>query len=58
MSNTDPGARTMFDLIIAYEEGELGMEEIYDLFKELVRTGLVYQLQGSYGRTARDLGLI
>lgn len=41
--------------IIAYEQGELDDEEIIELFQELHRTGLAYQLQGSYGRTAQHL---
>lgn len=44
--------------IIAYEAGELNAEEELTLFQYLVDTGLVFKLQGSYGRRARDLGLI
>jgi len=39
--------------IIQYEEGELDETETLDLFQELVNTGLAWQLQGSYGRTAQ-----
>ena len=41
--------------IIDYEEGELDDNGIISLFAELVRTGLAWKLQGSYGRTATDL---
>ena len=47
--------------IMAYEEGELDREEVIALFQELLDSGLVWKLQGSYGRTARvllDQGLI
>ena len=42
-------------LIIAYESGELSDDEIVELFQGLLDSGLVYQLQGHYGRTAQDL---
>lgn len=38
--------------ICAYESGELDDEGIVELFQHLVNTGLAWQLQGSYGRTA------
>ena len=41
--------------IIAYECGELGDQESIDLFQELINSGLAWQLQGSYGRTAQAL---
>jgi hypothetical protein len=43
------------DKIIAYECGELDDEETIALFQELLDSGLVWQLQGSYGRTANAL---
>lgn len=43
------------DKIIAYESGELNEEETIELFQELVNSGLAWQLQGHYGRTAMDL---
>ena len=47
--------------IMAYEEGQLTEEQTLTLFKHLVKTGLAWQLQGSYGRAAKallDAGLI
>ena len=41
--------------IIAYESGELDEEEIIDLFQDLIDSGVVWQLQGHYGRTASNL---
>ena len=54
----------MYDItsnIIAFESGELSECEIVDLFQHLVNTGMAWQLQGTYGRTANamiDSGLI
>ena len=41
--------------IMAYEDGRLGNEETIALFQELINSGLVWKLQGSYGRTAKAL---
>ena len=46
---------SQIDKIIAYEQGELDNEECIALFQELLDTGLCWQLQGSYGRTATAL---
>ena len=46
---------SQIDKIIAYECGELDEEGILELFQELIDSGLAWQLQGSYGRTARAL---
>ena len=51
----------LVDKIIAFESGKLNNEEILELFSELIKTELAWQLQGSYGRTAKaliDKGLI
>jgi hypothetical protein len=38
--------------IIAYEGGEMSYEETVEFFQELIDSGVVWKLQGSYGRTA------
>lgn len=43
------------DKIMAFESGELDEEGIIELFQELIDSGLVWKLQGSYGRTATFL---
>jgi hypothetical protein len=44
--------------IMAWEAGELDDEQADNLFEQLVETGLIYQLQGAYGREAARRGLI
>jgi len=49
------------DKIIQYEDGQLDDDEIIEMFQDLVDSGQVWTLQGSYGRMARDmieLGLV
>lgn len=43
------------DNIMAYEQGELGEDEIIALFQDLIDSGVAWSLQGSYGRTAAAL---
>lgn len=43
------------DTLIAYETGELTEEETVTFFQGLVDTGLVWRLQGAYGRAAYAL---
>ena len=45
----------MTDQIIAYEQGELGEDEILELFQRLVDSGVAWKLQAHYGRTAASL---
>lgn len=41
--------------VIRYENGEMSEAEIIEFFQSLVDTGMVWELQGHYGRTARAL---
>lgn len=44
------------DFIMRFESGDIVDEqEIYDGFQQLIDSGLVWQLQGMYGRTAAML---
>lgn len=43
------------DKIIAFEQGELDNDEIIALVQEGIDSGLIWQLQGSYGRLAASL---
>jgi hypothetical protein len=44
-----------YGFIIRYEDGECTTEEMIEGFQALIDSGLVWGLQGSYGRTARQL---
>lgn len=43
------------DTLIAYEGGELAFEDQIEFFADLIRTGAIGHLQGSYGRAAATL---
>jgi len=45
----------LVDQIVAFESGEMTDDEMIELFQMLIDMGVVWQLQGRYGRTARDL---
>ncbi len=47
--------KNLTDKIIKFEEGEMEYDEVVSFFQELVNTGLVWNLQGFYGRTAVEL---
>tara|TARA_B100000424_G_C22873674_1_gene465213 strand:- start:111 stop:326 length:216 start_codon:yes stop_codon:yes gene_type:complete len=41
--------------IVGYECGDLNDTETLELFSHLIKNGMVWKLQGHYGRTAREL---
>jgi hypothetical protein len=53
--NLSSACAPSIDDIIAYENGLLDEDETLDLFQRLVDSGLAWELQGHYGRTAMAL---
>jgi hypothetical protein len=47
--------QNLTEQIILYESGELTESQTIQLFQHLINSGLVYSLQGHYGRTAEAL---
>ncbi len=45
----------LLDKMIQWEQGELSDKESTDLFGELIKNRLAWQLQGMYGRFAQSL---
>jgi hypothetical protein len=43
------------DKISRYENGEMNDDEITSFFQEIIESGLVWELQGSYIRMAEEL---
>ena len=43
------------DQMLCFELGVLDQDQVIQLFQRLIDTGVVWQLQGFYGRIARDL---
>ena len=43
------------DAILSYECGTLSYSKTIQMFQVLVNTGQAWTLQGSYGRTAKEL---
>lgn len=39
-------------LIMEYESGQLGPDGVLNLFSKLIESGMAWQLQGMYGRSA------
>ena len=49
------GIKKPFDVvgfIIQFENGDVDEDEVIEGFQHLIDSGIVWQLQGSYGRTA------
>jgi hypothetical protein len=47
--------KSLVDRIIDYESGLMEEQEALEFFQDLVDSGLAWQLQGHYGRTASRL---
>ena len=45
----------MVEMIMKYENGRMTEEEVIDFFQQIIESGLVWELQGSYGRMAQML---
>lgn len=41
--------------IIAFENGEMDEEQTFEFFQGMINSGVVWELQGAYGRTAKAL---
>jgi hypothetical protein len=52
MTNTSIPTTVNISDIIDFEDGLLNDEQVVALFQQLLDTGVVWGLQGSYGRTA------
>mgnify|MGYP000846961361 CR=1 FL=1 len=50
-----PDTAQLTGMITEYEGGSASADSVLELFSVLIQTGLVWSLQGSYGRTARHL---
>ena len=47
--------KELTERIVSYEQGELDQDQTCQLFQELYDSGLVWNLQGHYGRVAYQL---
>ena len=43
------------DDILDFENGEMSEDRTIEFFQSMIDSGIVWQLQGFYGRMARDL---
>jgi hypothetical protein len=50
-----PERDKLLDKILKYESGEMEHEESIEMFQELLNSGLIFKLQGTYQRTASRL---
>lgn len=41
--------------IMRFEQGEMEEDEVYPFFQKMIDSGMVWNLQGSYGRAAANL---
>jgi len=46
---------SIVDGVMAYEAGEMGMEETIEFFQTMINDGIVWKMPGSYGRVASGL---
>ena len=53
--NVDKSHIDIVSQIIEYESGEMSNEKTLIFFAELVKNGMAWTLQGSYGRMAHSL---
>lgn len=58
MAKSERKPLDQLDRMISLEQGELSEDETIELLTELRDSGLLYQLQGFYGRLAHAYGLI
>lgn len=54
-NKTDNNKYDELSAMMAWEQGDLDKDGTIDLFQHLVDSGLAWQLQGVYGRTAAQL---
>tara|TARA_R110002126_G_scaffold12065_1_gene52839 strand:- start:888 stop:1061 length:174 start_codon:yes stop_codon:yes gene_type:complete len=47
--------KELSERIVSYEKGDLDQQQTIQLFQELLNSGLVWKLQGHYGRLAYQL---
>jgi hypothetical protein len=47
--------KELTDQLIQYEQGELNEQQTIELFQQLLDSGIVWDLQGHYGRLAYQL---